>query len=227
MILPTPAREEGGAIERQPPCHPDPRRRHRSRSRRRRGLDPRGRRRPDRLGGGLVGRDAEKAEGDPLPGARPRLDPRATASRSRDPWARRSARASSPSTCACARRSSSTRTCARSRTSRRSPAGSPAWTSSSSARTRRTSTAAWSTPSSRASSSRSRSSPPSPRRGSRAIAFEYARAHGRRRVTAVHKANIMKLSDGLFLDCVRRVAEEYPDIASDDRIVDAASAWSW
>ncbi len=54
-------------------------------------------------------------------------------------------------------------------------------------------------------------------------AFEYARARGRRRVTAVHKANIMKLSDGLFLDCVRRVAEEYPDIASDDRIVDAAS----
>ncbi len=54
-------------------------------------------------------------------------------------------------------------------------------------------------------------------------AFEYARAHGRRRVTAVHKANIMKLSDGLFLDCVRKVAEDYPDIASDDRIVDAAS----
>src|SRR5499426_739244 len=43
-------------------------------------------------------------------------------------------------------------------------------------------------------------------------AFEYARAHGRRRVTAVHKANIMKLSDGLFLDCFRRVAVEYSDI---------------
>ena len=53
------------------------------------------------------------------------------------------------------------------------------------------------------------------------FAFEYARKHGRRRVTAVHKANIMKLSDGLFLDCFRRVAEEYPDIAADDRIVDA------
>ncbi|HEY7575895.1 MAG TPA: isocitrate/isopropylmalate family dehydrogenase [Thermoanaerobaculia bacterium] len=52
-------------------------------------------------------------------------------------------------------------------------------------------------------------------------AFEYARRHGRRRVTAVHKANIMKLSDGLFLDCFRRVAEEYPDISPDDRIVDA------
>ena len=53
-------------------------------------------------------------------------------------------------------------------------------------------------------------------------AFEYARRHGRRRVTAVHKANIMKLSDGLFLDCFRRVAESYPDIIADDRIVDAA-----
>jgi isocitrate dehydrogenase (NAD+) len=53
-------------------------------------------------------------------------------------------------------------------------------------------------------------------------AFEYARRHGRRRVTAIHKANIMKLSDGLFLDCFRRVSEQYPDIAADDRIVDAA-----
>jgi len=53
------------------------------------------------------------------------------------------------------------------------------------------------------------------------FAFDYARKHGRRRVTAVHKANIMKLSDGLFLDCFRRVAEAYPDIAADDRIVDA------
>ena len=53
-------------------------------------------------------------------------------------------------------------------------------------------------------------------------AFEYARRHGRRRVTAIHKANIMKLSDGLFLDCFRRVSEEYPDIVAEDRIVDAA-----
>ncbi len=53
------------------------------------------------------------------------------------------------------------------------------------------------------------------------FAFEYARAHGRRRVTAVHKANIMKLSDGLFLDCFRKVAEDFPDITADDRIVDA------
>jgi isocitrate dehydrogenase (NAD+) len=52
------------------------------------------------------------------------------------------------------------------------------------------------------------------------FAFDYARRHGRKRVTAVHKANIMKLSDGLFLDCFRRVASEYPEIQADDRIVD-------
>ena len=51
-------------------------------------------------------------------------------------------------------------------------------------------------------------------------AFAYARAHGRKRVTAVHKANIMKVSDGLFLDCCRRVAEEYKDITYDEMIVD-------
>ncbi|HSP34417.1 MAG TPA: isocitrate dehydrogenase (NAD(+)) [Thermoanaerobaculia bacterium] len=52
------------------------------------------------------------------------------------------------------------------------------------------------------------------------FAFEYARTHGRKRITAVHKANIMKLSDGLFLKCFREVAKEYPNIVSDDRIVD-------
>lgn len=52
------------------------------------------------------------------------------------------------------------------------------------------------------------------------FAFEYARRHGRKRVTAVHKANIMKLSDGLFLSCFRKVAADYPDIAADDKIVD-------
>jgi isocitrate dehydrogenase (NAD+) len=54
------------------------------------------------------------------------------------------------------------------------------------------------------------------------FAFEYARANGRKRVTAIHKANIMKMSDGLFLDSVRRVAKEYADIAYDERIIDAA-----
>ena len=54
------------------------------------------------------------------------------------------------------------------------------------------------------------------------FAFDYARANGRKRITAIHKANIMKLSDGLFLDCFRKVAEDYPDIGADDRIVDAA-----
>jgi isocitrate dehydrogenase (NAD+) len=51
-------------------------------------------------------------------------------------------------------------------------------------------------------------------------AFEYARAHGRKKVTAVHKANIMKLSDGLFLDCCRRVAAQFPAIEYDELIVD-------
>ena len=54
------------------------------------------------------------------------------------------------------------------------------------------------------------------------FAFEYAVANGRRKVTAVHKANIMKLSDGLFLECVRRAAREYTDISYDEKIVDAA-----
>lgn len=53
------------------------------------------------------------------------------------------------------------------------------------------------------------------------FAFEYARRHGRKRVTAIHKANIMKLGDGMFLDSVRAVARNYPDIVCDDRIVDA------
>ena len=53
-------------------------------------------------------------------------------------------------------------------------------------------------------------------------AFSYARRKGRRRVTAVHKANIMKLGDGLFLSSVRAVAEEFDDLEYDERIVDAA-----
>jgi isocitrate dehydrogenase (NAD+) len=52
--------------------------------------------------------------------------------------------------------------------------------------------------------------------------FDYARKAGRRRLTAIHKANIMKLSDGLFLDSTRKVARDYPDVSYDERIVDAA-----
>jgi len=52
------------------------------------------------------------------------------------------------------------------------------------------------------------------------FAFEYARAHGRRKVSAIHKANIMKFSDGLFLDVAREVASSYPDIEFEDRLVD-------
>jgi len=61
------------------------------------------------------------------------------------------------------------------------------------------------------------------RKGSERIvrfAFEYARRHGRRKVTAVHKANIMKCTDGLFLRVAGEVAEGYPDIEFEDRIVD-------
>ncbi|MBM3155099.1 MAG: isocitrate/isopropylmalate dehydrogenase family protein, partial [Chloroflexi bacterium] len=61
--------------------------------------------------------------------------------------------------------------------------------------------------------------------GSRRIvkfAFEYARANKRKKVTAVHKANILKFTDGLFLSTAREVAKEYPDIEFEDVVVDAA-----
>jgi len=51
-------------------------------------------------------------------------------------------------------------------------------------------------------------------------AFQYARKNGRKQVTAVHKANIMKFTDGLFLEEARRVAQEFPEIEFNDRIVD-------
>jgi isocitrate dehydrogenase (NAD+) len=54
-------------------------------------------------------------------------------------------------------------------------------------------------------------------------AFEYARRHGRKKVTLVHKANILKMSNGLFLDTGREVARRYPDIEFDDMIVDATA----
>ena len=55
------------------------------------------------------------------------------------------------------------------------------------------------------------------------FAFNYARAHNRRKLTAVHKANIMKFTDGLFLQTAQQVAEENPDIQFNDRIVDNMS----
>jgi isocitrate dehydrogenase (NAD+) len=54
-------------------------------------------------------------------------------------------------------------------------------------------------------------------------AFEYARRHRRRKVTLVHKANILKMSNGLFLDTGREIAKRYPDIEFDDMIVDATA----
>ena len=51
-------------------------------------------------------------------------------------------------------------------------------------------------------------------------AFDFARDNGRKKITAVHKANIMKLSDGLFLECFERVAKDYPEIEKEDKIID-------
>ena len=52
------------------------------------------------------------------------------------------------------------------------------------------------------------------------FAFEYARKHGRKKIHSIHKANIMKLSDGLFLRCARKVAEGFPDILYGEHIID-------
>jgi isocitrate dehydrogenase (NAD+) len=52
------------------------------------------------------------------------------------------------------------------------------------------------------------------------FAFDYARKHGRKKVHAIHKANIMKLSDGLFLRCCRSVAERFPEVVYHEHIVD-------
>ncbi len=56
-------------------------------------------------------------------------------------------------------------------------------------------------------------------------AFEYARAHGRSKVTLIHKANVVRATEGLFLETGRRVAQEYPDIQCDDANVDAICMW--
>jgi isocitrate dehydrogenase (NAD+) len=54
------------------------------------------------------------------------------------------------------------------------------------------------------------------------FAFEYAQKEGRKKVTAIHKANIMKLSDGLFLECFYKVSKDFPSVEADDKIVDNA-----
>jgi 3-isopropylmalate dehydrogenase len=66
------------------------------------------------------------------------------------------------------------------------------------------------------------------RKGSRRIiqaAFEFARKYQRKRVTVVHKANVVRATDGLFLDAAREVAHEYPDVAWDEANVDAICMW--
>ena len=55
------------------------------------------------------------------------------------------------------------------------------------------------------------------------FAFDYATKHGRKKVTAVHKANIMKLGDGLFLRCCQEIAQYYPEIKFENMIVDNTS----
>ena len=57
----------------------------------------------------------------------------------------------------------------------------------------------------------------------RRYAFEYARANGRNKVTLAHKANILKFTQGLFLEAGREVAEDFPDIEWEDRIIDATA----
>ncbi len=56
-------------------------------------------------------------------------------------------------------------------------------------------------------------------------AFDYARRHGRGRVTAVHKANVLRLTDGVFMEAARKVAAEYPEIAFDNANIDAMGMW--
>ena len=66
------------------------------------------------------------------------------------------------------------------------------------------------------------------RKGSERIvraALEYARNHGRKKVTIVHKANVVRASDGLFLETAKQVGKEYPDIAVEDANIDAMTMW--
>jgi isocitrate/isopropylmalate dehydrogenase len=56
-------------------------------------------------------------------------------------------------------------------------------------------------------------------------AFEFARKHHRRRVTVVHKANVVRATDGLFLECARAVAKDYPEITLDEANIDAMTMW--
>jgi len=66
------------------------------------------------------------------------------------------------------------------------------------------------------------------RKGSERIiraAFEYARKYGRKKVTVIHKANVVRATEGMFLDIAKEIAKEYPEIAMDDANVDAICMW--
>jgi len=56
-------------------------------------------------------------------------------------------------------------------------------------------------------------------------AFQYAKEHKRKKITAVHKANVIRITDGMFLESARKVASEFPDIAFEDANVDAITMW--
>ena len=154
------------------------------------------------------------------PGSSTRSD--ATRSPSRGPPRPRSAPGTARSTWRCARSSISTPTCAPCAPCPGSRRATRTSTWSSCARTPRTCTAGSSTWWSPGWSSRSRSSPSGPRPTSRCSPSSTPSPTAASAITAVHKANIMKLSDGLFLDCCRRVAREYPQIQYDEMIVDNA-----
>ena len=66
------------------------------------------------------------------------------------------------------------------------------------------------------------------RKGSERIiraAFEYARKYGRKKVTVIHKANVVRATEGMFLDIAKEIAKEYPEIEMDDANVDAICMW--
>ncbi len=134
-------------------------------------------------------------------------------------------------------------TCARPRATQASDPATPTWTSLSSGKTRKTCTPASNLKRTPRGTSEVieflRNASGQPIRDDSAIsikpisvtgserivrfAFEYAKANNRKLVTAVHKANIMKFSDGLFLEVAQNVAKDYPDIEFNDRIVDNLS----
>ena len=192
-----------------PPCDPDPRRRHRAGAGGGDHPRPRCDRHRLRMGVRRGRRGGDRRARDAAPGRRPRVGP-AEQGRPQGPdHHARSAAASGASTSRFARRSGCTPTCARRARWRASSRATRTSTWSSSARTPRTSTPASSTWSGRDAAESIKIITREASERIARFAFEYAVANGRHKVTAVHKANIMKLSDGLFLESCRTVAADY------------------